>query len=160
MARMTREELIAILESDIAIHEGRGDRSAEFCIDGCKQVLALLKGEQTQKRGVINLPEPTPEMLHALRVHDSNVLEYYVPGGNYHYTALVRYNRLKEILARPATKTVTHYVLIWYRVDTKGIGMTHYNTETEAAQARDGLSDRAIHRKIIPIEVTVDDTTD
>lgn len=151
MTNYTREILISDIEHGLK-YSSRPDGKYCFCGDGVRAVLDLLKRPQTeQKKGTINLPEPTDEMLQALHSQD-------VRSGGIRIVCLERYNRLKEILARPTTKTVTKHLVMWtngkdaYSTVCDTRDLAHRMAEQRRIDGRRNIS-------ILEIQQTVDDTT-
>ncbi len=163
-----------IIEIEDSFRRHPNNSNFVYCKAGVSQVLDVLKSFKnmpatTNNNKTINLPEPTPEMLHALRFESSHiggdfrVENYDKSNTNFsiskHDASLTRYNRLKEILARPATKTVTMYVVTWMTRDGTPDGYTMSSQDVADGQLRRINEAGLKHGKITEIQQTVDDTT-
>ena len=138
---------------------GNAFRDTLFYLEALK---AHMSNAQTQKKNTINLPEPTSEMLYALRNGDHIKLEYYIQGdieynAKTYNAALNRYNNLKEILSRPPTKTVTIYVVSWQYNGAPS--STTYHSADQAKRREDGLKavSSVKHTSVTEVQQTIDD---
>lgn len=151
VAGYTKEQVIARMKYDLG-HQNT--QNFMYCRQGVQTVLDLLLASTNNNTNkTIKLPEPAPEMLWVLYGSGNN--KYLSAYGQ--STALTRYNRLKAILERPATKTVTLYVVSWQNRDGNAIAFSYqHHNEASVHEAQLKLEGHK-HVTVTEIQQTVDD---